>query len=279
MSTKKIASVSRKTFVLDTSVFVYDPQCWKNFKGNDVVIPITVLDELDKVKSFAGDAGRRARVAIRSLDALSNLGAIHNGIKVDDGITITINVEAYGAVGNDPTYGDNRILACASSIKTKNPKAPVILVSKDINLRVRAKAFGLSAEDYEADKTAPSDLYTGFREVTGCDEAGRALQVTGNILIEQHPALLDLNPNECVVFIGENGKGIATGRRVDDRIKIVRDQFPWDLRPRNKEQLFLCDLLLDPAIPLVTVCGLAGSGKTLCTIATGLDLVLNKRIY
>src|SRR5271156_6617621 len=107
----------RKTFVMDTSVFVYDPNSFMSFAGNDVLIPFTVLEELDRVKKFASQDGRNARVAIRVLDKISDLGEIHNGIHIDNDITLKIDTSAYGAIGSDPTYGDSKILACASKAK------------------------------------------------------------------------------------------------------------------------------------------------------------------
>src|SRR5277367_3476903 len=107
----------RKIFVMDTSVLAYDPNSFTSFAGNDVVIPITVLDELDKVKKFANEGGKNARIAIRNLDAISNLGEIHIGIHIDNDITLKIDASAYGSLGMDPMYGDSKILGCAAKIK------------------------------------------------------------------------------------------------------------------------------------------------------------------
>ena len=142
----------RKTFVLDTSVLAYDPYSFRSFAGNNVVIAITVLDELDKIKKFSSEGGKNARIAIRALDKISNLGEIHNGIQIENDIIIKIDTSAYGSLGSDPTYGDSKILACAFKIQEADKDNKVILVSKDINLRTRARAFGLIAEDYNKDK-------------------------------------------------------------------------------------------------------------------------------
>lgn len=267
----------RKIFVMDTSVLVYDPNSFTSFIGNDVVIPITVLDELDKVKKLSNQEGRNARVAIRSLDAISNTGEICTGIKLDNDISIRIDATAYGAVGNDPTYGDNKILACASLLKTNNPNHAVILVSKDINLRTRAKSFGLIAQDYHKDRVQVNDMYEGYRTFQN-EDAGLTLFDSGVVLVSDYKELADMRPNEFVLFSGEDGKGIAAGRRIKDQIKLVQDRHPWGLELRNKEQLFAADLLLDPNIPLITLMGKAGTGKSLISLACGLELTLEKRL-
>jgi PhoH-like ATPase len=267
----------RKTFVMDTSVFVYDPNSFMSFAGNDVLIPFTVLEELDKVKKFASQDGRNARVAIRALDKISDLGEIHHGIHIDHDITLKIDTSSCGAIGSDPSYGDSKILACASKAKSDNPNTTVILVSKDINLRIKAKSFGLIAQDYEKDKIPSNDLFEGFQSVKNQD-AGLALFDAGVIMATDYPELSDLYPNEFVLLVGDDGKGIAAGRRIKDQIKLVRDRNPWGLELRNKEQLFATDLLLDPNIPLVTLIGKAGTGKTLVSLACGLELTLEKRL-
>lgn len=267
----------RKIFVMDTSVLVYDPSSYTSFLGNDVLIPITVLDELDKIKKFANESGKNARIAIRNLNTISDLGEIHNGIQIDNDIVIKIDTSAYGSLGLDPVYGDSKILACASKAKENSPNSKVILVSKDINLRTRAKAFGLIAQDYEKDKIPSTDLYEGFQTIKN-QEAGLSLFSDGFIDINKYSEFVGLYPNECVLIVGNDGKGIAPGRRVKDEIRLIVDKSPWGLGLRNKEQLFATDLLLDPNIPLVTLIGRAGTGKTLVSLACGLELTIEKRI-
>lgn len=265
----------RKIVILDTSVLVYAPQSIFSFTDSLVVLHITVLEELDKVKKLSNEAGKNARVAIRLLDSLSSQGEIHNGIEIEDGITIQIDTLDYIAIGSDPTYGDNKILGCAIKRKEANPKAKVIFVSRDINLRTRARALGITAETYEQDKKAPDDLYTGFRTIEN-KKAGTALAASGVVSISDHKGLEELYPNECVLF--EDKKGVC-GRRIDDEVKLIRDVVPWGLKLRNKEQLFASELMMDEKIPLVSIIGNAGSGKTLISLACGLDMVLNRKMY
>lgn len=267
-----------KIYVLDTSVLAHDPSAFKSFTNNTVLLPITVLDELDKLKKLPNETGKNARVAIKSLDEISKQGEIFKGIKIENGITLKIDISAYSLGNVDPNYGDNKILACASKIKEKFPKSKVILVAKDINLRVRAKAFGLQAEDYEKDKLFKDDLYSGFRTIKNQD-AGILLFDKGELDVDQVPGLEEVLPNEFVLLIGNDNKGISSGRVKNGQLKIVRDKMPWNLKLKNKEQLFASDLILDPKIPLVSVVGKAGSGKTLISMACAFDLVLEKKLY
>lgn len=270
----------RKTYIIDTSVLVYDPNSYKSFSGNDVIIPVYVLDELDKLKNLPNDAGKNARVFIRTLDKLCHDGEIHRGIKIENDIllkidTAQVQAELFGSV----TYVDNKILACAKrSVEAKETNLPVILVSKDINLRIRARAFDIKAEDYEKDRMQISDLYQGFREVIS-EELGLLLQDQEFLDLKIYDELEGLLPNECVHFVDESGDGLAIGRRVHDKIKLIPDRSPWELNLRNKEQAFAVDLLFDPKIPLVTLVGRAGTGKTLCAVAAGMEVVLAKRSY
>ena len=267
----------RKIFILDTSVLIYDPKAYESFRNNDVIIPITVLDELDKVKKYSDGAGRHARVVIRNLDELCDLGEIHIGVDLSHNISLKIDTSVYGSFGIDPTYGDNKILACAAKIKEQNTDKQVVLVSKDINLRTRAKAFGLCAQDYENDKTTYTDLYDGFRIIE--DKVAGAALLEAEIISLKDLDIKDLNPNECINFVDKNGKGISSGKIVGTQIKIIKDHKPWGLDLLNREQLYAADLILDKNIPLVSIVGAAGSGKSLISVACGLELVLNRRIY
>lgn len=269
----------RKMFVLDTSVLVHDPNSYTSFDNSDVIIPIIVLEELDKLKKYADNTGRNARVVINKLDELSSLGEIHKGIKIDNNINIRIDAVNYLGLGEDTSYGDGKVLACAKKIQEQNTKTKIVVVSRDINLRVRARALGFDAEGYNKDKTNNSnDIFKGHRTVDN-EEAGEVLKDAGTILIKNYEGLDDMLPNEYVNFVGKRGKGISLGRRIKDQIKLVEDASPWGLKLRNKEQLCAVDLLMDPNIPLVSLVGRSGGGKTLLSIASALEMVLNKKMY
>lgn len=269
----------RKTYVLDTSTLIYDPLAYKHFPHSDVVIPIAVLNELDKVKKAPGDAGKHARVAIRLLDDISNRGDISMGVLLDDDIMLSVDTTYVTPNPDfgDPTYGDTHILMSAYLKWYKHPSHDVTLVSNDINLRVKAKARGIEAESHEGEKYSLSDLYSGVQVITH-EDAGLALQQDGKI--DPRCFSVQLNPNECVLFQADNGDGIAMGRKVaPDCVKLVRKQYPWNIASRNKEQTFAIDLINDPSVNLVTMIGRAGTGKSLIVLAAAIDLVLSKKQY
>lgn len=271
----------RKNYILDTSSLVYDPVTYKQFPNSDVILPIAVLNELDKLKKGSTEAARNARVAIRLLDEISERGDISIGILLDNDIMLKVDVNSinldesvYDTFG-DPTYGDTQILACAYAYHLSNHDT--ILVSNDINLRVKAKARGIDAQAHEGSRISLSDLYSGV-QVINDEEAGLDLQQQGTI----DPRLygIDLNPNECILFQSDNGDGIAIGRRVGtNKIKIIKKFYPWNIASRNKEQTFAIDLIMDHSVDLVTLIGRAGTGKSLIVLATALELVLNRKEY
>lgn len=273
----------RKTYVLDTSTLIYDPCTYKQFPHSDVIIPIAVLNELDKLKKGSSEAGKNARVAIRLLDEISNKGDISTGILLDDDILVKVDatyldcsLPPYTGLG-DPTYGDTQILACTQANWHSHPERDVTLVSNDINLRVKCKARGIEAESHEGDRYSLSDLYAGAQSIVN-EDAGLALQQSGTI----DPAEFGvwLQPNECVLFQADNGDVISMGRKIAaDKIRVIRKSYPWNITPRNKEQMFAIDLIMDKNVDLVTMIGKAGTGKSLMVLATALELVLGRKDY
>jgi PhoH-like ATPase len=269
---------TRDIFILDTSVLIYNPSAYKDFNSSDVCIPITVLEELDKLKKQPNEVGKNARVAIRNIDEISNAGELHIGIKIDNDIVIKVDASNYGSVGKDSEYGDNAILACAVGLKKKDGWNSITLVSRDINLRIRAKALGLLAVNYEKDNVKSDELFEGFRTIQN-EEIGEALKDAGIISVGDYEGLADMFPNEYVSFVGKKKKGISLGRKIGNQIKLVKDVAPWGLELRNMEQLIAADMLIDVNIPLITLTGRSGCGKTLVALACALELVLNKRQY
>jgi PhoH-like ATPase len=270
----------RKTYILDTSVLIHDPHSFKSFQGNDVIIPVSVLGELDKLKTFPNEAGKNARICVRLLDEITKQGDVIKGIKIENDIIIKIDNSISTAEFGDPKYADNQILWCAFSTRQnkKNKKSPTVLVSKDINLRVRARAFNVIAEDYETNKVDTQELYLGHRKIVS-DEIGEAINSKGYLDCVAFDELSDLHPNECLYIEGSNGKGLALGRRSGDKVKLIKPQRVWGLESKNKEQAMAIDLMMDRSIPLVSLVGIAGTGKTLCAIGTALEMVLEKKMY
>lgn len=274
----------RTTYILDTSVLIEDPSAYKQFYHSDVVIPITVLNELDKLKKDFSDAAKKARLAIRLLDELSELTDISTGVLIkEQDVLVKIDPTYYNleneefAGFGDPSYGDTQILACAISNLRNHPTKDVIFVSNDINLRVKAKARGLDSISHEGAASSFSEMYSGVQVVVD-EEAGLDLQKNNSI--DPRAYNLKLNANECVLFKNENDDGIAMGRRMSpDKLKPIKKHYPWGISPRNKEQCFAIDLLMDKNVDLVTLIGKAGSGKSLVALACALELVLSKKEY
>jgi PhoH-like ATPase len=271
----------KKKYILDTSTLIHDPYAYKNFPDSDVIIPIVVLNELDNLKKGPSSAGRNARVAIRGLDAACSNGDISTGILMHNNSILSIDANyldmsdpKYTGFG-DPSYGDTRILVCAYVHHLENSET--ILVSNDINLRVKAQARGISAEHYDGENGYFNDLYSGVQVVED-EVAGNALSKLSSINPEDYE--LDMYDNECVIFENENGEDIALGRKTDiDKIKLVKKVYPWNLSSRNPEQTFAIDMIMDKNVDLVTLVGAAGTGKSLVALASALELVVNRREY
>lgn len=271
----------RKNYILDTSVLIHDPNSFKSFPGNNVIIPINVLDELDKIKNLPNESGKNSRMCIRALDNLCHQGNIHKGIKIENNVFLKIDTSKIPDRFGTANYVDNKILSCAYFVKKKNNKRknpPItILVSRDINLRIRARALNIEAQDYEKDKTPVVELYQGFKHLVS-DEIGKIL-TKKDLDIKVYDELQELRPNECLYVEAESGEGLSLGKRVGDKLVTIKSRKPWGLELRNKEQAFAVDLLCDTKIPLVSLIGKAGTGKTLCAIASALEMVLEQKKY
>lgn len=273
----------RNTYVLDTSALIFDPSAWKSFPYSDVIIPIAVLNELDKVKKQPGEAGRNARVCIRLLDELSETLDITSGIVVEQDILVKIDATYrdltnpdYAGFG-DPDYGDTQILACAYDLYRAAPGQDLTFVSNDINLRVKAKSRGISSIAH-GDKQSITDLYPGTRVIVN-NQAAVDLQTKGVIKPQEYD-IKDLSPNECILFINTDSDESALGRCLNEnKIKLIKKIFPWNIAPRNNEQSFAMDLIMDTKIDLVTLIGKAGTGKSLIVLAAALELVISKKEY
>jgi PhoH-like ATPase len=274
----------RKVFVLDTNVLLHDPSALFRFEDNEVVLPITIIEELDRFKKLTEMTGRNARQVSRSLDELRQQGHLIEGIDLSNGGKLRVSLCHQATLKELPVelegkQNDNAILAVALELK-RQTKGEVVLVSKDTNLRIKADVLGLAAEDYENDKVDIGDLYTGMAEVyVSADEINQLFKL-GGIALEGHfypnqaLTLIDqLNPNHTALATleGNSGKIIPLNKLPHNGISRIQ--------ARNREQQFALDLLLRDSISLVTLVGKAGTGKTLLAIAAGLHKVVEERLY
>ncbi len=274
-----------KTFVLDTNVLLYDPHALYKFEENIIVIPITVIEEIDKFKKDMNETGRNARHVSRLLDALRSSGSLSQGVMLESGTLLRVEIYEERVIKRLPPElradrGDNRILAVAMDIKERGESFPVILVSKDTNLRIKADALGLTAEDYESDKVEIEDLYSGMTELKVDPEI--IDRFYGQGWLEPSDSFL---PNQFVSMSDRTNSSHAAIGRFDagkNRILPLRKGGKngiWSILPRNREQSLAIDILLDDEIKLVTLVGKAGTGKTLLAIAAGLHKVAEENVY
>lgn len=271
----------KKTYILDTNVILHDYDAIYNFQDNDIVIPIVVFEELDKFKKGSGIINYNSRKAMRELDKLSAENDIFG-----DGVTLGnekgklfVKVvhkfeEDFGMSFSDKEYSDTKILAIAINLK-KQLKEPVILVTQDVNLRLKARAFGIMAQDYQTGKIEDIDKIS--KEVNHFDnidsdiidriykESSIALN---NFEIEEEPY-----NNDYIVFSDGNSTALTYYDAKPKEFKLIKKSYAYHIKPRNAEQIFALDALLRKDIQLVALSGRAGTGKTLLALAAALEQI------
>ena len=277
-----------KNYILDTNVLLHDPNSILSFKENYVLIPIEVIEEIDHFKRESSELGQNARAVSRMLDGFRNGGSLSEGVALSNGgrLRIIFNQtktklrNGQTAIAGS-TSVDSRIIALALSVQRSTPKLPTILVTKDINLRIKADALDLPAEDYESDRINISELYTGVFDLTVPAAKIAAFRNTGELELAGPKTYF---PNEYCTLIEEGSakrtalaKVDATGKKLIPIIDI-REGI-WGIKPRNREQCFAFDALLDDKVKLVTLMGKAGTGKTLMAMAAGLKRTVHDREF
>ena len=271
--------VRPKLFVLDTNVILHDSGCIRNFEENDVAIPITVLEELDQFKRGNEDIHFQAREFLRRIDALTGDVLSPAGSPLGEGLG-SVRVVLGGAAQERlhesflQDTPDHRILRTTLALQQEQAPRTVILVSKDTNLRMKAKSLGLRAQDYTSDKVQGFDrLYTGRRTVEGiASEVIDELYASGGVLpAERLPLEEPAIANENFVLRNGSKSALATFRRADAAFHRVEKQTCYGITPRNAEQSFALKALMDDDIKLVTLSGTAGTGKTLLALAAALE--------
>ncbi|OUT73361.1 MAG: phosphate starvation-inducible protein PhoH [Synechococcus sp. TMED19] len=289
--------MSKKVVVLDTNVLLHDPDAPSNFGSDRIVLPIQVVEEIDRFKRDPSEKGRNSRRVARLLDGLRQRGNLADGVPLIPGGQGTLEVafcRAETLAQLPPELqgggGDNNILAVAlEQMRSKGLADPpeVVLITKDTNLRIKADAVGLDAEDYSSDKVAIADLYAGARSLNVPASLIDELHHNGHLSVQVLPAdaVVSLQPNEGVTLVDtERPDHTFLARQKGDSGEL--EPLLWlkrarlgRVKPRNREQSFALDLLLDPAVQLVTLVGKAGTGKTLLAIAAGLHQVADEHRY
>jgi len=280
--------MAKKFYVLDTSVYLTDYRAIFSYGNNDIIIPLVVLEELDNCKKRPNGVGVNARSIIRTLDDLREKGNFQKGIRIKKGAGLCFTKAPdlnELPTGYSPLVADHQIIATALTIKKEFPTRKTVVVSNDINLRIKCDAIGVEAESYKTEKVIKrgTELYSGFTKVLVDDQIIDRFYNGEKIFlsdaVDEKP---EIYPHQFVMLVSSsNEKKTAITRFIDalmpfKKIPDRKEEDGWGISPKNKEQNFALDLLLDPEIPIVSLIGKAGSGKTLCALAAGLQQVMGE---
>tara|TARA_R110000851_G_scaffold159470_4_gene302714 strand:+ start:1222 stop:2553 length:1332 start_codon:yes stop_codon:yes gene_type:complete len=274
--------MAKKLYVIDTSVCLADASCLYMYQNNDIIIPLKVLEEIDKHKKRQDSVGANARSIIRSFDALRSKGNLQKGVRIGKGkgiLRVSGGNSSILPEDMDKNIADHIIISTALSEHSKNPGRKCILVSRDINMRVICDSLGILSEGYILNQvvTNQGSLYSGFSTLLVDD------QLIDQFYAEKEVFLSDIHklyPNQFVMLVSSsNEKKTALARFLskEEPLKHLCESDKrgiWGVKARNKEQAFALDLLMDPSVPFVSLIGKAGSGKTLMAIATGIAQIL-----
>lgn len=271
-----------KTYILDTNVLLHDPTSLVAFEENEVIIPLVVIEELDTFKDKENETGRNARQVARTLDSYRELGSLNHGIDLPNGgrLRVELNCTSNIPAHLDAHKADNRIIGVALGLAEQNKDQKVILVSKDINMRIKGDSLGVTSQDYQKDHMVDSidELYSGVVEIFVPDADIDTFHSGGKVM-----SPIPLHPNQFALLKSEiNPKKSALAKSFgpEEPLRRVLDQKDiWGISARNKEQTFALNLLMDTDIPLVSLVGLAGSGKTLLSIAAALQQTVETKEY
>ena len=281
--------MAKKNYILDTSVYLTDADALFKFENHDIFVPLKVLEEIDKHKKRQDSVGANARKTIRTLDEFRTKGNLQKGVRIDKGKGL-ITVVSYEVLKNvafpsdlDLGIPDHIILATAMAVRDESNRKTFV-VSRDINMRVICDSIGLVAEDYRTEKiiTSSEELYSGLSEHLVDDQVIDRFYAGDDIIISEDETTEVWHPNQYVLLMSNaNEKKTCIARfytHFQPLKKIIHDKIPdWKISSRNKEQAFAIDLLMDPSVKVVSLVGRAGSGKTLCAIAAGLQQTIGLR--
>jgi PhoH-like ATPase len=281
--------MAKKNYVLDTSVYLTDADALYKFDNHDIFIPLKVLEEIDKHKKRQDSVGINARKIIRTLDELRAKGNLQKGVRLGKGLGLlrAISYEVLKDVvfpsDLDLSIPDHMIIATAMAVRQESTRKTCV-VSRDINMRVICDSIGMPAEDYTTERVVHSsdELYSGLATHLVDDQVIDRFYEDEDILIGEDEVEGEWHPNQYVLMVSNaNEKKTCLGRfytHFQPLKKIVHSKIPdWKISSRNKEQAFAIDLLMDPSVKVVSLVGRAGSGKTLCAIAAGLQQTIGLR--
>ena len=256
-------------YILDTNVLLYDPTALTKFEEHDLVVPMVVIEEIDTFKKDQSEIGFAAREVSRQLDKLRKLGSLKEGVPLPGGGTLRIAFTGE----MDVSSNDNNIIRVAQKL---NLQKEVILVSRDTNMRIKGDAIGVKSEDYQNARIRVDNdgAYTGLTEIKTC-QADIDDLYTNKAILNTYP---NLYQNQFVLL--KNGDQSGMAQLEGDTLHLLPQATDvWGIRPRNKEQRFALQLLMDPNINLVTLSGVAGSGKTLLALCAGMALTTDEHLY
>ena len=269
-----------KLFVLDTNVILHDSSCITHFEENDIAIPITVLEELDNFKRGNEQIHFNARDFLRILDDLTGDQLFEDGVSIGKNkgkIRVIVGKDWHPELGSLSTEDtpDHRILNVAMWLKEDNKGTELIIVSKDTNLRMKAKSLGIPAQDYTTDKVESVEkIYTGVRMIEGMEtEFIDALYNSNNgVALGDTIDINDANPNENFILRNNHKSALATYESKEKQLLRVSKQQVFGIMPRNAEQSFAVNALINQNLQLITLSGKAGTGKTLLALAAALEI-------
>ncbi|MCK5242133.1 PhoH family protein [bacterium] len=272
----------KKTFILDTNVLLHNPEAVRMFEDNFVIIPVVALEELDKFKKLNDEKGKNARAVSRFIDGFRGKGELAKGVKMSNGGILRIPIEIPDSKldGLDQTRIDNQILALALALQQRGTDN-IRLVTKDVNLRVKADVFGVIAEDFESHKVNIDELYSGVKVIETSVGIIDQFYADKKIVLPEE----ELHPNQFVILkdlAGSSGRSALgrVNRKEKNIVPLINgEQEIWGVKAKNLRQKFAIEMLLDHDVPLVTMLGQAGTGKTLLAIAAALRATLDERRY
>lgn len=271
-----------KNYVIDTNVAIHDPDFLSKFEDNNLILPITCIEELDNLKKREGIVGYNARLAVRNINLLRGDQALNEGVELPTGgkLRIEMNHLDYSVLpdGLDHSKNDNRILAITKKLELENPEIETILVSKDICMTLKADSMGLKVEDYQNDKIHVDEIYKGYKDIALLSSEIDEIYMSGMKLEVDYP----IYPNQFFHVTASDNPSHQLLAKCDGEklipLKYSTD-LAWGLKPINREQKMAFELLMDPDIHFVSITGGAGSGKTILSTAVALQKVIESGEY